>query len=342
MATSSSAASGAKTAERTRAGWSRQAPGAPRGCKPTRKRTSWPLVLLALLGILTGSPSHSAPQGTAAPLPDRLQRLTLRSDPRQEYYLYVPAGGGHGARVFITMHGISKNAREHATLFSRYAESYGVVLVAPLFTGERFRDYQRLGREGHGARADSALEAILQEVGASTGASTAKVYLFGFSGGAQFTHRYTMAHPERVARAVVASAGWYTFPDSTLDYPHGIKPGADLPGVRFDPEAFLRIPIAVFVGDRDSTSASMRHDEVVDTQQGTTRFDRARNWVDAMRAAASARHIAPQVSYQMVPGIHHSFRQFMEQGGLGEKTFVALFGPPTPRRDPSTASGGRQ
>jgi pimeloyl-ACP methyl ester carboxylesterase len=131
------------------------------------------------------------------------------------------------------------------------------------------------------------LDAILDEVGAQTGASTDKIYLFGCSGGAQFTHRYTMAHPQRVARAVVASAGWFTFPDSGIAYPYGIgQRGSPSRGLRFDPEEFLRVPIAVFVGDRDSTSASMRHNEMVDAKQGMTRFDRARTWVEAMRAAA--------------------------------------------------------
>jgi pimeloyl-ACP methyl ester carboxylesterase len=240
------------------------------------------------------------------------------------------------------VHGISHNALEHATLFASYAEAYGVVLVAPLFEGERFRDYQRLGRAGRGARSDAALDAIVDEVGSLTGASTTKIYIFGFSGGAQFTHRYTMAHPQQVARAVVGSAGWYTFPDSTVPYPHGLGPHPDLPGVHFDPEQFLRVPIAVFVGDRDSTSASMRHDETVDTQQGVTRFDRARNWAEAMRAAASARKLEPQVSYEMVPGIHHSFKQFMEEGRLGDRTFIALFGSPAPKpSDPATVGGGR-
>jgi pimeloyl-ACP methyl ester carboxylesterase len=110
-------------------------------------------------------------------------------------------------------------AKDHALKFASFAERYGVVLVAPLFPKDRFGDYQRLGRNGRGERADQALNRILTEVGFLTGANIDKLYMFGYSGGGQFVHRYAMAYPQRTARIVVAAAGWYTFPDSAVNYP---------------------------------------------------------------------------------------------------------------------------
>ena len=255
-------------------------------------------------------------------------RRTLQSDPQQEYFLYIPKAGGEKAPLFISVHGISRNALEHATLFSRFAESYGVVLMVPYFTEDHHGDYQRLGRAGRGKRADLALEAIVAEVASLTGARSEKIYLCGFSGGAQFAHRYTMAHPDRVARAVIAAAGWYTFPDVSTPYPYGIGPSPDLPNVSFEPEKFLRVPMSVFVGEEDLTSESLRRNKEVDAQQGTTRIERARNWVAAMHAAAERHHLEPIVGYQQVRGIQHSFKQFMLEGQLGDRTFRALFGAP--------------
>jgi len=255
-------------------------------------------------------------------------RRVLRSDPTLEYFVYVPATGGADAPLFVTVHGISRNSEEHATLFAPYAEALGAVMVAPTFSPAGFADYQRLGRMGRGARADVSLQSIVEETAWLTGASPAQIYLFGHSGGAQFAHRYAMAHPQRIARLAVASAGWYTFPTTQRRFPYGIRPNANLPGLSFDPEKFLRVPIAVLVGEEDGTDAHVRHTERLDAEQGTTRVDRARNWVAAMRDLAAAYHLEPRVTLEMVKGHDHSFREFMTQGKLGERVFEALFGLP--------------
>jgi hypothetical protein len=112
--------------------------------------------------------------------------------------------------------------------------------------------------------------------------------------------------------------------------------------LRFDPGEFLRVPIAVLVGDQDLTSESLRRNEDVDRQQGVTRLERARNWATAMRTAAELNGIDPRVSFQQVAGIHHSFRQFMLEGQLGDRVFRALFGRPStfkPARDEGAGSG---
>jgi pimeloyl-ACP methyl ester carboxylesterase len=257
------------------------------------------------------------------PLPKkRLLRRALRADPSQEYLAYVPSDGGPEPPLFVSVHGLSRNAEEQAGLFSPWCEAVGAVLVAPRFAAEQHGDYQRLGRN----RADLVLDSILEEVAASTGALAPRIHLFGYSGGAQFAHRYAMAHPQRVARAVVASAGWYTFPDARLRFPYGIRPSPKLPDLCFDPEQFLRVPMLVLVGGKDLTEGGLRRGERIDRQQGVTRVERARSWVAAMRAAADAFHLPPLVSLQEVEGSTHAFSHFAEHGSLAERVFDALFG----------------
>lgn len=295
------------------------------------------LLLAALLGLVASRSVAVAPATVttpmpaahvadlSAPLPRRqILHLALRADPSQEYLLYVPGTGGAGAQVFVSVHGISRNFEEHATLFAPFAEAHAMVLVAPSFTVAGNDDYQRLGRAGRGGRADVMLDAILDEVRTLTGASTRPFYLFGFSGGAQFTHRYALAHPERIARALVGAAGWYMFPDSGVSYPYGLGASAEFPDVHFDPERFLRVPITVFVGGADTGVTNVRRGPEIDRQQGTTRRERAQRWVDAMRRAATSRGLEPRVTCVIVPGIHHSFRQFMEHGQLGERVFATI------------------
>ena len=268
-------------------------------------------------------------------LAGKLHRLSSRNAPGLEYLVYVPRSGVAVAPVFVTVHGISRNVHEHATLFSTYCETFGVVLVAPYFAPELSADYQRLGREGRGPRADLALHGILEEAERLTGADTTRIRLFGFSGGAQFAHRYAMAHPHRVVGAVIAAAGWYTFPDPRTRYPYGIRRCRELPDLRFDPEEFLRVPITVIVGDRDVTGEDLRRTRRVNRQQGETRLERARNWVDAMQTAAATYRVDPLVTLETIPGGDHSFMGLMGSGRLGDRTFAALFGMP-PARD-----GGR-
>jgi pimeloyl-ACP methyl ester carboxylesterase len=244
--------------------------------------------------------------------------------------------------LLVAAHGISRNFEEHARLLAPYAEERGVVLVAPDFPEGEFGDYQRLGRRGR--RADLALDQIVREAESLTGASARTFYLFGFSGGAQFAHRYALAHPERIARAAVAAAGWYSFPDTATPYPYGIGPasGDELSDVRFEPDKFLRVPIRVFVGAADTGSRNVRRNPRVDRQQGTTRIERAQRWTAAMRRAAESRGLEPLVTCELVPGVGHSFRRFVE-AGAGERVFDALFEPhgPTKPAEPATAGGRR-
>lgn len=252
----------------------------------------------------------------------------LRTDPSQEYLLYVPRDRSAAPPLFVSAHGVSRNADVHARLLSAYADMYGAVLVVPHFSVAQHPDYQRLGRTGRGKRADLALNQIVAEVAALTGASAERFYLFGFSGGAQFAHRYVMAHPHRIASAVIASAGWYTSPDPTRRFPRGIRPSKKLPGVRFDAEEFLRVPMKVIVAANDDDPTTLRREERLDLEQGSTRVERARCWVAAMQGAARAHHLEPVVSLEELVDGNHSFRRSMLRGGLGDKAFEAMFGPP--------------
>lgn len=253
-----------------------------------------------------------------------LQRV-LHADPMQEYLVYVPSSAGPGAPIFVAVHGLACNPHELARVFSGLCEKAGVVLLAPIFTTEQHADYQRLGRLGRGVRADLALDRCVAEVAALTGADAKQIHLFGYSGGAQFAHRYLMAHPHRVVRAVVTSAGWYTFPDIRRRFPYGIRPHRKLPGVRFDPVEFLRVPVTVLVGERDVGDARLRSTQRLNEQQGANRLQRARNWVAAMQAAAVAHGYEPHATCTEVPETDHSFKRFCERGALVQRVFAALF-----------------
>jgi poly(3-hydroxybutyrate) depolymerase len=256
--------------------------------------------------------------------PGALQLCSLTGDTPLDYYLYVPSGGGRDARIVAAVHGISGHAAEQALLLAPLAELHRVVVLAPCFTNPPYRAYQRLGTRD--ARADRALERAVGEAARLTRADASRLFLIGHSGGGQFVHRYAMAHPSRVAAAVVAAAGWYTYPDPTLPFPDGIAPSPRLPDLRFDAEAILRVPMLVAAGEWDvERDAALRQRPELDRVQGPHRLERARRFVQAMRRAAHDAGLPPLVSFRELPRTKHSFLASVRRGGFAELAFAFLF-----------------
>ena len=254
--------------------------------------------------------------------------LTLANGGKARYFLYVPPGVSPHPRLFVTVHGISRNAREHARLFAPFADQYGVVLLAPLFPAHTYSDYQRLGQKGDAENAGRVLEAMVDEVGKLTGAETGPFFLFGYSGGGQFAHRYAMAHPERVGAYAVGAAGWYTFPDLQLTYPRGLKPCKSRPDMQMVPKRFLAIPATVLVGERDTRmDSALRKTSKVNGQQGESRLERGQRWVAAMHQAAQDQGLNGSFDFVALPKCGHSFRHCMQRGDMGGAVFDRLFGP---------------
>lgn len=233
----------------------------------------------------------------------KLVFATAPGKPLREYYYYIPASAGPGSELLVLVHGITRNAAEYISRFRDAADAHGLILVAPLFTKRRFGQYQQVVAGRRRIRADLALFDILDEIGRMTGADTSRVHLFGYSGGAQFVHRFAMFHPARCASISVAAAGWYTMPDDRLDYPLGMA------GMGFDKRAFLAIDRLVLVGEEDlARDESLRTSAELDTLQGPTRVARAHAWADAMAAEAGrVRGGGGRAFFEIIPGAGHAF-----------------------------------
>ncbi len=256
----------------------------------------------------------------------RVRRMKLLQNPEVSYYLYLPSQLKQPARFFVTVHGISRNAREHAKRFANYAEQAGVILIAPIFKRKVFPGYQRLSPNDSGQRPDIALDQIVDEVRQLTSLPPSKLYLFGFSGGGQFVHRYLMQHPKSVASAVIGAAGWYTFPDSARAYPRGLGLGND-PTLLVTDRRFLQIPINVVVGDQDTQrDSALNKSRRIDRRQGKSRLERGQRWIEAMRTASRSLGYETEYRFTLMPGIGHDFTDAMVNGAMGEIVFARLFG----------------
>lgn len=223
-----------------------------------------------------------------------------------------PAAPRPGAAPLVAIHGISRQADLHAALFAPAAAAQGRTVIAPLFDEGAWPGYQRLVARG---RADLALLSLLEELRVEGVLGGGKIALFGFSGGAQFAHRFAMLYPHMIERLCVASAGWWTFPDDA-PFPYGLggvwgaRIAAGLP-------RFLSLPVTVCVGaGDDAPDENTRSGAAIDAQQGRDRLTRARRWADALRAAATAREIAPRVKFVVLPDAGHDVAQCVRSGGL--------------------------
>ncbi|RRJ83319.1 alpha/beta fold hydrolase [Aestuariirhabdus litorea] len=249
------------------------------------------------------------------------------------YYISLPPRVEPHTGLLVSVHGISRNAREHLALLADSPLGVGRVILCPLFSEHQFPGYQRLGLGSRSKplRPDLALHRMLEHAALIYGINSLRFDLFGFSGGAQFAHRYALLHPHRLGRLALASAGCYTFPDHQQDFPLGLGQGRRQPPLQWLLEARLCIPTAVFVGALDNQrDESLRKGQRIDAQQGRHRIERGQRWVSATRRAIAVRGLTTPTTFTLLAGCGHDFSQCVTIGRLDEELLSFLSRPLNP------------
>jgi predicted esterase len=242
------------------------------------------------------------------------------------YFVYVPKSCPDSSKILFTIHGISRNAKEHIQGFSAQAERHETILVAPLFLKENFPRYQQLGTSAQQERADMAFDHVLQDVHERLGIPPTPMRMFGFSGGGQFVHRYAMFYPKRVARMVITAPGWYTFPDPDRKYPYGLKSTRDWPQLSFSLDKFLEIPAMVTIGEEDDLrDKDLNKSKEIDSFQGLTRVERAERWVNANRNLARSYDVSADFRLERIPNASHAYESYLGHPPFAEQVFDFLF-----------------
>lgn len=248
----------------------------------------------------------------------RLEQRRAKGRKALDCWIALPPEISTDAPPIVAVHGIQRGVRNQAALYAARAAALGRPVIAPLFDEKRWPHYQRVVRR---KRADLALLALLSELRLAGIWRTRTFELAGYSGGAQFAHRFAMLYPHLVSRLTVAAAGWYTFPDEEA-FPYGLaaRPGRTDdwgPKLAAGLDRFLGLPIQVCVGAEDNiVDPNTRSGPEIDRQQGADRVTRAGRWADALRRAAAERGIQPTVSLAVLPDCGHDFQACVERGGL--------------------------
>ena len=253
--------------------------------------------------------------------PQALQRLPARLTQGLDCWVVIPENLNRSLAPLVAIHGVGRDAKNQAALNMNRAVAQGRLVIAPLFDEKSWPGYQRIASRGR--RPDLALLNLLETVAFVWGVNTCKVSMFGYSGGAQFAHRFAMLHPHRVDRLTACSAGWYTWPDAQL-FPRGLGTaqsrrlslGAIAAG---NLDRFLQIPINVAVGALDDQVDPLTRDnDALNEQQGGHRLERATRWCKALRQTALQRGLKAQIDLHVLPDAAHDFRQCMRSGWLSQ------------------------
>ena len=187
-----------------------------------------------------------------------------------------------------------------------FAEAHAAVVLIPPLGSSRFADYRTLSEEGR-PRPDVYLDHLVEQLARLLRVSAAdfRFSLFGHSAGGQFAARYLLLNPKRLTAAVVSAASTYPFPSGNTVWPYGMAgapPAADW-------AVACTVPAVVCVGADDR---ERRPD--APGQAGTTRVQRATDWVEAMRRYAGARMLTPRMSLSLAPGHDHDEVPMSEHG----------------------------
>lgn len=236
----------------------------------------------------------------------------LPADPRFSWCGYLPRGGAD--RLTVLVHGSDRDPVGMVRAYQEWAERMHVALLAPLFPGgiphaDDMDAYKSV--LGADVAHDRILDAALSDASDRHSFPTGPFALLGYSGGAQFAHRYTLLNPRSVRALAVIAPGNVTLLASGGAWWAGVENMAELTGAPVDRVALGRVPVLAMVGSDDDGREFIRIDPTERrwvegaNDAGVTRVDRLAALVTDWRAAGIS------VDHVVLPGVGHTHLPFV-------------------------------
>lgn len=198
-------------------------------------------------------------------------------DKRFSYHTYVPQSIYHNPgirfRVMGFVHGTDRRFEEYRELFKDFADRNNLILIFPMFPGglidrNNFNSYKLLSYEN--VRYDELFLSMIDELSERYPVDKEKIFLYGWSGGGQFAHRFLYAHPERLTAVVIGAPGRITYIDDEVDYFWGTRNFVDVFNKDLNIESMRDVHILLLIGEEDTKY-------VGESKWGTTRMERLTN-----------------------------------------------------------------
>lgn len=217
--------------------------------------------------------------------------------------------------ILFVLPGIDRDAQSYRDVWIPYARREKALLLVPHFS---LRDYP--GSRGYnlGNMFDSGgvptpaadwtfakIEQLFDLVRDAIGGAQTHYRIYGHSAGAQFVHRLVLFMPTaRIARAISANAGWYTFPDYGTRFPYGLG-GTRLTDVELAMAFAQDYSILLGMLDTEESHPTLRTTREAE-RQGPNRYARGVAFFEAARTKAGELGVPFKWSLATVPGATHS------------------------------------
>ena len=150
-------------------------------------------------------------------------------------HFYIPSSIDRtNAPILFVFPGMNRNADDYLETWTSLADQYQIMVFSFEFTDYYYpnstsyqlgyiRDFNQ-NFTNEDLWTFSLIEPVFDKIKTSLNYNGNTYNMFGHSAGAQFVHRFIQFKPlSRVNKAVSANAGWYTLPDTTIDFPYGLK-----------------------------------------------------------------------------------------------------------------------
>lgn len=232
-------------------------------------------------------------------------------EPRIKYALFVPEHqsdkGPPG--LLATVHSTERDFMACRDRFEVWARQHHQVILAPLFPpnllGDANTDGYKVLFEGR-LRYDAIFNQMVDAVARRCGIAGGKLLLHGYSGGAQFAHRYLLLHPKRLLAVSLSSPGDVTaLDDAAVDWPGGTRGVERLFGTSVDLRALRAVPLQMLVGDQDTDISELG--VASKTRFWTTDLERrhAHRIARLRMFAASLAQAGIDAQLRLMPGVGH-------------------------------------
>ena len=240
---------------------------------------------------------------------------TGANDKPMNIHYYRPKNWQVGDKIFVAFHGIDRHPQYVIKGLQKTAEKKNFLLICPEFDKEKFPGdrYYSLGnvmsKGSNGLMPKTqwtynAANRIIDDVKNRTGSANSKVIFFGHSAGGQFMHRYLFfADKIKADRVIASNAGMYVMPDEDINFPYGLK---NTPITAEDLKRAYNQDVIILLGEKDVLRGKHFPDSAQAEAQGSTRFDRGKNFY--IKSNLKAQELGTRFNWRLitVPNIGHA------------------------------------
>lgn len=225
------------------------------------------------------------------------------SDKSINVYYHLPQGDLTTLPILFSFHGGSRNANDYRDDWIEMANANNFMVFAPEFNSADFAsgDMYNLAnvfQDGDNPSLDtfnssdswtfSIIDQLFDFIKNEIEGNQATYNAWGHSAGAQFLHRFVFYLPEsKLNIAVCSNAGWYTVPESAIVFPYGLLE-SQLSNSNLITAFSKKLYVHLGDADTDPNSSSLRHNEIVDEQQGLNRLVRGRYFFETSKEKAES------------------------------------------------------